>query len=189
MEKEPVSCLASSRVQANRIVNHLINAGFSYGEISVLFPCGPGFGSRNSDEKAGPQPTALATPDWEVGGALGWLAELGSFALPRVGRFLVAGPLSAALGGPTATLSTDALVDALRSLGVSRHDARYYVESVKMGGTLVSFAAGTPDEAVAARRIFHAIGAGFFTGAGKTRPQLSARTQLAGNRPEYDYAY
>jgi hypothetical protein len=155
MNYEFVSCLACSRVQASRAVSHLINAGFAYNEISVLFPCGRGF--RNRTDEAPHSAAPVTAPEWAVGGSLGWLTDIGSFSLPGIGRFVVAGPLSLALGGPTATMSSAAVRDALLSLGMDRVQAGLCEASVRDGETFISYRAHSPQEAEGVRRIIRVI--------------------------------
>src|SRR5690349_25083870 len=145
MQSEPVSCLATSRLQADRAVNHLLNTGLSREGISILLACTPGFDFPEFSDSDGPE--HLAPTKWEVGGAIGWLPDLGYFSLPGAGRFMAAGPLSAALGGPTAALTVRVVAGALRHLGIPTAEAWQYVESVTGGQILVSFGAEDSEEA------------------------------------------
>lgn len=155
MNDEFVSCLAFSRVQASRAVSHLINAGFAYTEISVLLPCGRGF--RNQTDEAPHSATPVTAPEWAVGGSLGWLTDIGSFSLPGIGRFVVAGPLSLALGGPTARMSSAVVREALRTLGLDRVQAGLCEAAVRDGETFISYRAHSSAEAEGVRRIFRVI--------------------------------
>ncbi|MDC0715567.1 YsnF/AvaK domain-containing protein [Nannocystis bainbridge] len=76
-----------------------------------------------------------------VGGVLGFLAGIGSIFIPGVGPIVAAGPLLAALTGAgvgaAAGAALGGLVGALTQAGVPEHDAHFYAEAVRRGGTLV----------------------------------------------------
>ena len=94
MSKKSVFCIATSRNQAEIIVDRLKNAGFSNNDISVLFPDKDT--SRDfAHEKNTKAPEGIATGAGSggvIGGALGWLAGIGALAIPGVGPFIAAGP-------------------------------------------------------------------------------------------------
>src|SRR5205814_3437415 len=99
--KKSVICIANSRLQAEDIVDRLKDDGFSNNDISVLFP--DNAGNRDFAHKKGTKaPEGIATGASSgavVGGALGWLAGIGSLAIPGLGPFIAAGPLLAMLSG------------------------------------------------------------------------------------------
>src|SRR5688572_21118437 len=93
--------IASTYVQAETIVEALKAEGFANTDISVLFPDKQGsqdFAFENNT-KAPEGAVAGAGSGGAVGGILGWLAGIGSLAIPGAGPFVAAGPLMAALGG------------------------------------------------------------------------------------------
>lgn len=73
-----------------------------------------------------------------AGGAAGLIASLAGLAIPGVGPVLAAGPLIAALTGAGVGALAGGLVGALTSAGVPDEHARYYVEGIRRGGTLVT---------------------------------------------------
>src|SRR5258706_6212083 len=82
-------------------VNALKAAGYRNTDISVLFPENQGT-KDFAHEKGTKAPEGAATGAGSgavVGGVLGWLAGVGSLAIPGVGPFLAAGPIMAALDG------------------------------------------------------------------------------------------
>ena len=171
MNQAFVYCLATSRVQASRVVNHLINTGFAYNQISVLFPCGRGF--RNGTDEAPHSAAPVTAPEWAVGGSLSWLTDIGSFSLPGVGRFVVAGPLSAALGGPTTLVNSGAIREALIRLGMDRPQAALCELAVRAGETFISYLANSAEEAEGVRRIFRAVRSVRMVAAGRDVPRVS----------------
>jgi len=112
--------LAESEAQAVSIFNQLIGAGFSDNDISVLFP--------DSDEtrhfaheqhtKAPEGAAAGAGGGVVIGGALGWLAGIGTLVIPGVGPFIAAGPIMAALAGAGAGAAAGGLTGALIGMGM-----------------------------------------------------------------------
>src|SRR5258705_7354592 len=108
MSKKSVFCIATSRDQAERIVNQLKSANFSNNDISVLFP-DKGTSRDFAHEKNTKAPEGAATgagTGGVVGGALGWLAGIGALAIPGVGPLIAAGatmrPLTRVPGGGAA---------------------------------------------------------------------------------------
>ncbi len=76
-----------------------------------------------------------------IGGTVGLLAGLGIILIPGIGPIIAAGPLVATLTGAgigaAAGAAVGGLVGALTRVGVPEHDAHFYAESVRRGGTLV----------------------------------------------------
>src|SRR5262249_55150479 len=90
-----VYCVASAEPQANEILTHLRNLGFSASEVSILLKDRD---TRNisvrEDAVRGAEKGGIA------GGVLGAaLAGLSALTIPALGPLLVAGPWLAALGG------------------------------------------------------------------------------------------
>jgi len=101
MSKKSVFCIATSRAQADQIVDQLKNANFSNNDISVLFPdkdTTRDF-AHEKNTKAPEGAVTGASTGGVIGGALGWVAGIGALAIPGVGPFIAAGPIIAALSG------------------------------------------------------------------------------------------
>src|SRR5687768_8031951 len=99
MSKKSVFCIATSRDQADRIVDQLKIANFSNNEISALF-ADKGTSHDFAHEKNTKAPEGVVTgagTGGVIGGALGWIAGIGALAIPGVGPFIAAGPIIAAL--------------------------------------------------------------------------------------------
>jgi len=161
MSKKSVFCIASSRVQADRIVDQLKAAGFSSNDISALFP-DRGSTRHFAHEKNTKAPEgALAgvSTGGILGGTLGWLAGIGALAIPGVGFFMAAGPLAAALSGAAMGAAVGGVAGALVGMGIPEFEAKRYEGKIKDGNILISVHTEVPDEVVAARKIFAAIGA------------------------------
>src|SRR6185436_1747495 len=89
-----VYCLASTEPQANDILTHLRNLGFTASEISILLKDND---TRNISVKE--DAVRGATKGGIAGGVMGALAGLTALSFPVVGPLLVAGPIISALGG------------------------------------------------------------------------------------------
>src|SRR3954468_20206978 len=73
-----------------------------------------------------------------AGGVLGWLAGIGTLAIPGIGPLLAAGPIVAALAGAGAVGGFGGLVGALGGLGLPGSEAKRYEAEVKAGRILVA---------------------------------------------------
>jgi hypothetical protein len=77
-----------------------------------------------------------------VGGVGGLLTGLGLLAIPGVGPVVAGGWLIAtavgAVGGAVVGGATGGIVGSLSGAGVPEHDANFYAEGVRRGGTLVT---------------------------------------------------
>src|SRR4026207_2069309 len=106
MSKKSVFCIATSRNQADQIVDQLKNANFSNNDISVLFPDkGTTRDFAHEKNTKAPEGAAVGASTGGVGGGAvvggrwGWSAGTAALAIPGVGPFIAAGPIMAALSG------------------------------------------------------------------------------------------
>ena len=133
MSKKSVFCIASSREQADRIVDQLKTANFSNNDISVLFP-DKGTTRDFAHEKHTKAPegaVAGAGTGGVIGGALGWIAGIGALAIPGVGPFIAAGPIIAALSGAAVGATVGGIAGGLIGLGIPEIEAKRYEGKVK----------------------------------------------------------
>jgi len=139
-----VFCIAQNTQQTEMIVNHLKSAGFSNNDISVLFPDK----STTKDfahEKHTKAPEGAAiggTVGIGTGAVLGWLAGIGSLAIPGVGPFIAAGPIMGALSGAAVGAATGSLTGALIGVGIPEYEAKRYEGKIKGGSALISVHVG-----------------------------------------------
>lgn len=152
-----VLCVASSRIQANRIVDHLANAGFAAGDISVVFPNG-NTGHTTDVDRRGDSVAAVGL-GLALGGVLGWLAGNQVFSMPGFGPLVACGPIGGVFKANTSRAPKCDVNTALVDMGIPRNEAGLYQENVRDGQVLVCFHANDWREAVAARKIFQAMGA------------------------------
>ena len=161
MSKKSVFCIASSREQANRIVDQLKAANFSNNDISVLFP-DKGTTRDFAHEKHTKAPegaVAGASTGAVIGGALGWIVGIGALAIPGVGPFIAAGPIMAALGGAAVGAGAGGIAGGLIGLGIPEIEAKRYEGKVKAGNLLLSVHTENSEEITRAKDIFTKAGA------------------------------
>lgn len=161
MSKKSVFCIATSREQADRIVEQLKNADFSNNDISVLLP---DKGStrdfaHEKNTKAPEGAAAGAGTGGVLGGALGWIVGIGALAIPGVGPFIAAGPILAALSGAAIGAAAGGIAGGLIGLGIPELEAKRYEGKVKDGNILLSVHTENSDEISRAKDIFTQAGA------------------------------
>jgi hypothetical protein len=155
MEKA-VFCLARTESQAARIVDDLKLAGFSNNDVSVLLPDKSGtrdFAHEHHTKAPEGAMTGGAVMG-VLGGALGWLAGIGSLAIPGLGPFIAAGPIMAALGGAAAGGAIGGIGGALIGMGMPEYEAKRYEGKVKEGNILISVHTEKSEERKRAKEIF-----------------------------------
>jgi hypothetical protein len=143
-----------------RAVDHLLGAGFSNSDISVLLPDDDSIRSwaHEKSTKAPEGATTGVTAGGVIGGALGLLAGIGALAIPGVGPLIAAGPIMAALAGLGVGGAFGGIVGALVGLGIPEYEAKRLVGQVKDGGILLSVHCDTPEEIAAANDALVATG-------------------------------
>lgn len=161
MSKKSVFCIASSRDQADRIVNQLKGASFSSSDISVLFPdksTTKDF-AHEKNTKAPEGAVAGAGTGGVLGGALGWIVGIGALAIPGVGPFIAAGPILAALSGAAIGAAAGGIAGGLIGLGIPELEAKRYEGKVREGNILLSVHTENSEEIKSATAIFKQAGA------------------------------
>lgn len=154
--KKAVFCIARTRDQAESIIDRLKASGFSNNDISVLFPdksTTKDF-AHEQHTKAPEGATAGGVAGMGVGAVLGWLAGLGTLAIPGVGPFIAAGPIMAALSGAAIGGATGGLVGALVGMGIPEYEAKRYEGKIKDGNILISVHTDDSQERSKAKDIF-----------------------------------
>jgi hypothetical protein len=161
MSKKSVFCIATSRNQADQIVDQLKTAHFSNNDISVLFPdkdTTRDF-AHEKNTKAPEGAVAGASTGGVIGGALGWIAGIGALAIPGVGPFIAAGPIMAALSGIAVGAAVGGIAGGLIGLGIPEIEAKRYEGKVKAGNLLISVHTEDSQEISRAKDIFAKAGA------------------------------
>lgn len=161
MNKNAVFCIVKSRDQAETIVQALKDAGFPSSDISVLLPDTSGTRdfAHEQNTKAPEGATTGVVAGMGTGAILGWLAGIGSLAIPGVGPFIAAGPIMAALGGAALGGATGGLVGALVGMGIPEYEAKHYDGKISSGNTLISVHTDDSDEVKKVKQIYERMGA------------------------------
>jgi outer membrane lipoprotein SlyB len=173
---QAVFCIAKTEGQAQRIVVDLKSGGFSNNDISVLFPDKTGTRdfAHEHNTKA-PEGTATgAGLGGLLGGTLGWLAGIGSLAIPGVGPFIAAGPIMAALGGAAVGASVGGITGALIGMGIPEFEAKRYEGRIKEGNYLISVHTEDSSQRSKAKEIFERAGADDISSAGEASAPRAA---------------
>jgi len=184
--KKSVFGILQTREQAERVVDRLKNAGFVSSDVSMLFADTTGthdFAHEHATKA--PEGTAAGgATGFVVGGVLGWLAGIGSLAIPGIGPFIAAGPILAALSGAAVGTAIGGIAGALIGMGIPEYEARRYESKIKEGNILVSVHSETSEMADRAKDILKACNAeDIATGSELPVPEEEERRPGPGSMP------
>ena len=137
----------TDRSRVDRAVEAFKAAGFSNNDVSALFPENKGTKdfAHEKSTKAPEGATTGAGTGALLGGGLGWLAGIGALAIPGLGPFIAAGPITAALAGAGVGGAVGGLTGALVGMGIPEYEAKRYEGRVKDGGILLSVHSDSSD--------------------------------------------
>ena len=193
MSKKSVFCIATSRDQADRIVDQLKAANFSNNDISALF-ADKGTSHDFAHEKNTKAPEGAVTgagTGGVIGGALGWIAGIGALAIPGVGPFIAAGPIIAALSGAAVGAAVGGIAGGLIGLGIPELEAKRYEGKLKDGNILISVHTENSEQINRAKDIFTRAGARDICTTGESStptPKAKASTETEHlSRPARDF--
>jgi hypothetical protein len=170
MSNKSVFCIATSRLQADQIVDQLKNADFSNNDISALFADK----TSNHDfahEKNTKAPEGAITgagTGGAVGATIGWIAGIGALAIPGVGPFIAAGPIMAALSGAALGATLGGITGGLIGMGIPEFEAKRYEGKLQEGNILISVHTEDSDAVSCAEDIFTHAGAQDICTTGET---------------------
>src|SRR2546421_1872224 len=155
--KPTVYCIASTETQANDILMHLRNLGFSSSEVSVLVKAKD---TKNISMKE--DAIREAEKGGVIGGALGAIAGLTIFTAPILGPLALAGPIISAIGGAAVGGIVGGLAGgtgALTRIGVPEHMTHRLEQRIQNGGILFAVHSDDPVKLDRALRVFKSSGA------------------------------
>ena len=163
-----VFCTATAS-QAENIIHKLRANDFSGNDISVLIADTDGTKdfAFEHNTKAPEGAVGGAGTGAAVGGALGWLAGIGSLAVPGLGPFIAAGPIIAALSGAAVGGAFGGLSGALIGMGMPEFEAKRFEGKVKTGSCLISIECEDSKDVKRAKEICEHEGAKDITSAGE----------------------
>lgn len=178
MAKKAVFGIAKTESQAIKIAEDLKAAGFTPNDISILFPDKQGSKdfAHEQHTKAPEGAAAGAGTGAVLGGALGWLAGIGSLAIPGLGPLIAAGPIMAALAGAAGGAAAGGLAGALIGLGIPEYEAKRYEGKIKDGNILISVHTEDSTMRDRAKKILEADGAEDISYTGEASVPRDQRT-------------
>jgi len=156
-----IFCTVKSLTAAEDVVTRLKQAGFSNSDISVLMnnPTSTKEFSVDNQTKAPEGAATGAGTGMAIGGVLGWLAGIGSWAIPGVGPLIAAGPIMAALSGAALGGAVGGITGALVGMGIPEFEAKRYEGKLKGGSALISVHSENSQETERAKKIFETASA------------------------------
>ncbi len=142
-------------------LEQLRGSGFRNTDVAVLVSETLGNKDLGLDKatKAPEGAAAGASSGAILGGALGWLAAVGTLAIPGVGPFIAAGPLLSLLAGVGAGGALGGVAGALIGAGTPEYEAKRYEGRVHGGHILVSVHCDSATWRDTAREILQRTGA------------------------------
>lgn len=140
---EAVVATFQDRTAAQNAVDALEQAGFTADHIGfVIRGCDAVAGGMISDA-AGTKDVKGALVGMLEGGVIGGvLATAIAVLVPPIGPVLVGGLLASFFGGTIAGSAVGGIVGALRGLGISEEEARFYESRFREGHAIVAVRAG-----------------------------------------------
>lgn len=159
--KKALFGLAKSADQAASIVDQLRVAGFSNSDISVLSTdrAGTRHFAHEQHTKA-PEGAAVGGGSGVVlGAAFGWLAGIGTLAIPGLGPLIAAGPIIATLAGAGGGAVVGGIIGSVIGLKTPEFEALQYDDKMNGGKILISVHTADGTERECAKGIFKNAGA------------------------------
>jgi uncharacterized membrane protein len=121
--------------EAQAALQDLEGAGFTREHLNLV--AYDGSGQYSDLVKQGNELGSNTTTGAAAGGFAGLLIGLAAVAIPGIGPIVAAGPIAAALAGAGVGAATGGMLGALADMGVPGHEAKYYEEAIRRGGTLL----------------------------------------------------
>jgi hypothetical protein len=143
--------------EAQAALHDLEAAGFPVDNLNLV--AYDGSGVYSDVLRRGNELGANTTRGAAAGGVAGLLLGLAAVALPGIGPIVAAGPIAAALAGAGVGAAAGGMLGALADMGVPGHEAKYYEEAIRRGGTLVIVRALGEDMAERAQSLLDRHGA------------------------------
>ena len=153
--------IVDTQAQAENLLQHLQQAGFSSSNISAIFPDQRGTKdfAHEHNTKAPEGAVVGATSGGLLGGTLGLLAGIGALAIPGLGAFIAAGPIMAALSGAAAGAAVGGVAGALIGLGIPELEAKMYEGKLRSGNILFAVHVDNDEQEERAKAAFKKQGA------------------------------
>lgn len=139
-DKIAVFGIFSERSLIENCVAKLKDNGFRSDDISALIPSTDSSKELVTEKSTkAPEGTAAGVGAGAVvGGTLGWLAGVGTLAIPGIGPFIAAGPILAMLAGATVGAAVGGISGMLIGMGIPEYEAKRYESHLREGRYLLS---------------------------------------------------
>jgi hypothetical protein len=139
-DRHAVAAVFEDQAHARAALDALRDAGFGPDEVGVAARRPEEARDRVEDSGpiVDPDPTEGILAGGLVGGVVGWLAGIATFAVPGAGAIFAAGALAAAVSGAGAGAAIGGLIDSLTGAGVPSEHADWYQERLAAGSALVT---------------------------------------------------
>jgi len=177
-----VFCMARNLIQAEAIVDLLKNEGVSCSDVSILVP--ERFGTKDfAHDHHNKTPEGDATGaggGGVVGGAMEWLAGIGTLAIPGAGTFIAAGSIMDRLSGSGGGAAVGGLGGALVGMGLTENEAKRYEGKIRGGNILISVHSDDANETEHAKEVFRRCNAEGIASSGEASVSKSKASSLAG---------
>jgi hypothetical protein len=121
--------------EAQAALHDLERGGFAREQLNLVAYDGSGHYTDMARESS--ELGSKTTKGAAAGGIAGLLLGLAAVALPGIGPIVAAGPIAAALTGAGVGAAAGGMLGALADMGVPGHEAKYYEEAIRRGGTLL----------------------------------------------------
>ncbi|PXV55825.1 hypothetical protein SAMN04487785_108176 [Dyella jiangningensis] len=170
--KDSVYCIVNTPEQAESIVLDLREKGFTSDAISALLPDNRGTKdfAHEHNTKAPEGATTGGVAGLGVGAVIGWLAGIGTLAIPGLGPFIAAGPIMAALSGAAVGGAAGGIIGGLVGMGMPEFEAKRYDAKVREGNILISVHVNTGEQRSLVKDIFKSHRAEDIASAGEASP-------------------
>lgn len=159
MSTPSVLSLAASRGRADKIIHELIGAGFTTGELGLLFLDHRTERDRAHERNAAASHTAGAESAGPIRGVMASITGIRLMIVPGAGAFIAAGPFIEILQTNGIGRADSAFEQGLIELGVPPPEAGRCVAGVLGGQILISVRAAGPARVARARELVTASGA------------------------------
>jgi hypothetical protein len=152
--QKAVYCLAASEPQANEILTHLRNLGFSSPEISILLK------DKDTRNISVQEDVVRGAAKGSIAGGI--LGVLGTVLITPLGPLVVAGPILSAIGGIVAGGVVGGLAGgsgALARIGIPHEAVQRTHDRLEEGAILIAVHSDDPVHRDRALRVFKSSGA------------------------------
>ncbi len=142
-DQSAVVAVFDDRGEAENAVDALHQAGFAADSIGYVIRGDDAVAGGTITDAAGAKDVRGAAAGAVTGGMMGGVAAAAaSLLIPGIGPLVAGGLLASFFGGAIAGTAIGGILGALRGLGVSEHEAKFYEKHFHEGRAIVAVTAG-----------------------------------------------